>query len=71
MVTTGGSSRCAVAGKEISVRYVDGPVGVQARNFSNERIYSIGWRSAYSLQDGIERTYQWIEEQVEALERLA
>ena len=29
-----------VAGKEINVKHVDGPVGVQSRNFSNARIYS-------------------------------
>jgi len=27
-----------VAGKTIHIRYVEGPVGVQSRNFSNERI---------------------------------
>ena len=27
-----------VAGKPIQIRYVQGPVGVQSRNFSNERI---------------------------------
>ena len=29
-----------VAGKRINVEWVKGPVGVQTRNFSNERIYS-------------------------------
>ena len=29
-----------VAGKKINIRHVEGPVGVQSRNFSNERIYS-------------------------------
>jgi len=55
-----------VAGKAIRVRYVEGPVGVQSRNFSNERIYSIGWRPRYSLRDGIARTYPWVHAQVEA-----
>ena len=54
-----------VAGKAIQIRYVEGPVGVQSRNFSNERIYSIGWRPRYSLRDGIARTYPWVREQVE------
>lgn len=53
-----------VSGKDIKIKHVAGPVGVQARNFSNERIYSTGWRSRFSLRDGIERTYPWIEEQV-------
>jgi len=41
-------------------------VGVQSRNFSNERIYSVGWRSRFSLKDGIARTYPWVQAQVEA-----
>jgi len=53
-----------VAGKRITVRHVDGPVGVQARNFSNERIYSTGWRPRFSLRDGIAVTYPWVRDQV-------
>jgi len=56
-----------VAGKKIRIQYVKGPVGVQSRNFSNERIYSIGWRSRYSVKDGIARTYPWVDAQVQAL----
>lgn len=55
-----------VAGKQINVKHVEGPVGVQSRNFSNERIYSIGWQAKVFLKEGISRTYPWIEEQVEA-----
>ena len=54
-----------VAGKTIRIKYVKGPVGVQSRNFSNERICSIGWRARYSLKDGIARTYPWVHAQVE------
>ncbi len=53
-----------VSGKKFNVRHVEGPVGVQSRNFSNARIYSLGWQARYSLKDGITRTYPWIEEQV-------
>ena len=52
------------AGKRVSIRHIDGPVGVQSRNFSNARIESIGWRSRFSLQHGMARTYPWIEAQV-------
>ena len=55
-----------VAGKKIGVEYIPGPVGVQSRNFSNARIYSLGWRARYSLRDGIAETYPWIERQVAA-----
>jgi len=54
-----------VAGKRIRVKYVKGPVGVQSRNFSNERIYSTGWRARYPLKDGIARTYPWVLAQVQ------
>jgi len=55
-----------VAGKTIRIRYVEGPVGVQSRNFSNERIYSTGWQARYTLNDGIVRTYPWVDAQVRA-----
>ena len=53
-----------VAGKQIRIKHVEGPVVVQSRNFSNDKIYSIGWTSKFSLKDGIARTYPWVEEQV-------
>ncbi len=53
-----------VAGKKINIKYVDGPIGVQSRNFSNERIYSIGWKPRVYLEEGMRRTYPWIEKQV-------
>jgi nucleoside-diphosphate-sugar epimerase len=49
-----------VAGKTVRIKYIEGPVGVQSRNFSNERINSIGWRARYPLKDGITRTYPWV-----------
>ncbi|MDD5556432.1 MAG: NAD-dependent epimerase/dehydratase family protein [bacterium] len=55
-----------VAGKKISIRHVEGPVGVQSRNFANDRIYSTGWQSAFPLARGLALTYPWIEAQVRA-----
>jgi GDP-D-mannose 3',5'-epimerase len=55
-----------VSGKEIHVEHVDGPVGVHSRNFSNEHIYSLGWRAKVFLKEGISLTYPWIEAQVKA-----
>lgn len=57
-----------VAGKKIWIKHVDGPVGVQSRNFSNERIYSLGWQARYFLRDGIASTYPWVEAQVKLLQ---
>jgi len=53
-----------VAGKKVNIKYVDGPVGVHSRNFSNERIYTTGWKARYNLFEGIKKTYPWIEGQV-------
>jgi nucleoside-diphosphate-sugar epimerase len=54
------------AEKRITINHVDGPVGVRSRNFSNERIYSIGWQAQYFLKAGIALTYPWVESQVRA-----
>jgi nucleoside-diphosphate-sugar epimerase len=59
-----------VAGKKLNVRHVAGPVGVHSRNFSNARIYSLGWQSRFSLLDGIACTYPWVEAQVQGCQRL-
>ena len=53
-----------VSGKKVRKKYVEGPVGVQVRNFSKARIYSLGWRAKVSLREGIGLTYLWIEAQV-------
>ena len=60
-----------VAGKKIEIKHVEGPVGVQSRNFSNERIYSLGWKANVSLEEGIRLTYPWVEEQVKKRHRSA
>ena len=56
-----------VAGKKIKTKGVEGPVGVLSRNFSNARIYSIGWQPKVYLEEGIGLTCPWIEAQVTAL----
>ncbi len=61
-----------VAGKKIQVKHIQGPVGVQSRNFSNARIYSLGWKAQVFLKDGIALTYPWVAEQVKkAKKRIA
>jgi nucleoside-diphosphate-sugar epimerase len=56
-----------VAGKRIHIKHVEGPVGVHSRNFSNVKIYSIGWQPKIFLKEGIELTYPWVDAQVKAL----
>ncbi len=55
-----------VSGKKIIIKHVKGPVGVQSRNFTNDRIYSLGWKPKFYLEDGIKLTYPWVESQVKA-----
>ena len=55
-----------VADNTINIQYVDGPVGVQARNQSSARAYAMGWECRHSLRDGIAKTYPWIGQQVMA-----
>ena len=55
-----------VADRKVKVKHIKGPVGVQSRNFSNKRIYSLGWKPRFYLKDGIAATYPWIMAQVEA-----
>jgi GDP-D-mannose 3',5'-epimerase len=53
-----------VSGKKLSLRHTSGPVGVHARNFSNAKILSTGWKQNYSLLDGIKIHYPWVASQV-------
>lgn len=58
-----------IAGKKVKVKWIKGPVGVQSRNFSNEKVYSLGWKPKYFLKDGIVLTYPWVAEQVNKTSR--
>ncbi len=56
----------SVAGKTVRVKHIDGPVGVQSRNFANGEIEKLGFEASYPLRRGIELTYPWVAAQVEA-----
>lgn len=54
-----------VAGKDISIKHVDGPTGVRGRNSDNTLIREkLGWDYSMPLSVGIARTYEWISAQV-------
>jgi nucleoside-diphosphate-sugar epimerase len=56
-----------VAGCEIIKRHVPGPQGVRGRNSDNTRLRRIlEWEPAISLEEGLARTYVWVEQQVRA-----
>jgi GDP-D-mannose 3',5'-epimerase len=55
----------AAAGITIKKRHVPGPQGVRGRNSNNDRLRQVlGWEPQISLEEGIARTYRWIEAQV-------
>lgn len=54
-----------IAGIEIVKKHVPGPQGVRGRNSDNTRLKQVlHWAPEISLEEGLGRTYQWIEEQV-------
>ena len=54
-----------IAGVPVVKKFVDGPQGVRGRNCDSTRARDLcGWRPRVSLEDGLARTYRWIEEQV-------
>jgi len=56
-----------IAGIAISVRHVDGPQGVRGRNSDNTLLKQVlGWAPEISLEQGLEITYRWIEQEVAA-----
>ncbi len=54
-----------IAGISIVLKHVPGPQGVRGRNSDNTRLREVlGWEPQISLEDGLARTYAWIEQQV-------
>jgi nucleoside-diphosphate-sugar epimerase len=54
-----------VAGISIVKKHVPGPQGVRGRNSDNSTLRQVlGWEPQISLEEGLARTYTWIEEQV-------
>jgi nucleoside-diphosphate-sugar epimerase len=54
-----------IAGKSVKVRHIAGPTGVRGRNSDNTLIQAkLGWSPRASLVSGLERTYEWINQQV-------
>jgi nucleoside-diphosphate-sugar epimerase len=54
-----------VAGKKISKKHIPGPLGVRGRNSDNALIREVlGWNYEQSLEEGLEKTYKWISNQI-------
>ncbi len=54
-----------IAGIKITIKHIPGPMGVRGRNSDNTRLREVlKWEPQLSLEDGLRRTYAWIENQV-------
>jgi nucleoside-diphosphate-sugar epimerase len=54
-----------IAGIKVVKKHVSGPQGVRGRNSDNTRLRQVlGWEPQISLEEGLARTYEWIEKQV-------
>lgn len=54
-----------IAGKQVSIKHIPGPLGVRGRTSDNELIKDmLGWAPSRPLSEGIEKTYLWIKEQL-------
>lgn len=54
-----------IAGKNLSIKHIPGPLGVRGRNSDNRLIKKkLGWEPNYPLRKGLEKTYYWIKKQV-------
>jgi len=55
-----------IAGVHLTKRHIEGPQGVRGRNSDNTLLKKVlGWSPEISLEEGLRRTYEWIETQVE------
>jgi nucleoside-diphosphate-sugar epimerase len=54
-----------ISGKDLSVKHIEGPVGVQARILDKNRIQSLGWKAKVNFETGLGRTYTWIQKQIQ------
>lgn len=56
---------CKIAGVDLKIKHIEGPVGVRGRNSDNTLLRSkLQWTPTISLEEGMKRTYDWIEEKV-------
>jgi GDP-D-mannose 3',5'-epimerase len=54
-----------IAGIPITKRHVPGPQGVRGRNSDNTLLRQVlGWEPEISLEQGLRRTYEWIEDRL-------
>jgi GDP-D-mannose 3', 5'-epimerase len=54
-----------ISGKNLSIRHIDGPLGVRGRNSDNKLIAEkLGWEPTTPLYEGLKKTYDWVCSQI-------
>lgn len=54
-----------IAEVKLKKKHIPGPQGVRGRNSDNSKLKKVlGWEPEISLEEGLRKTYNWIEEQV-------
>ena len=54
-----------ISGKPVEKNHIDGPLGVRGRNSNNDLIREkLDWDYSMTLEEGIEKTFNWIHSQV-------
>ena len=41
--------------QKLSIKHIDGPLGVRGRNSDNRLILKLGWQPSMNLKDGLEK----------------
>lgn len=55
-----------IAEKKLTIRHIEGPLGVRGRNSDNCLISEkLGWRPSRLLREGLAKTYAWVAAQVQ------
>ncbi len=56
-----------ISSKDVTIKNIEGPEGVRGRNSDNSLIREkLGWDYKMTLREGMEKTYKWIQEQIES-----
>ncbi len=55
-----------ISKKKISIKHIEGPLGVRGRNSDNQLINEkLGWSYEMTLKEGLTKTYNWIDSQIQ------
>lgn len=54
-----------LSGKKLKIKNIEGPTGVRGRNSDNKLLQEkLNWQPSLSLLEGMQKTYQWIDQQI-------